>query len=194
MTTPSCQTPLDWDTLLAYWLGELDPDSEARTEEHYLGCAECSRRLEWLTTLAQEVRALTQKSGVSVVLNNQFVRKLTEHGLHVREYRVPCNGSVNCTVTPDDDFVMAYLEAPLAGVTRLDMVYLDDEGKPQLRQEDIPFSAENGDVVFSTRIDALRALPTTTLHVRLLAVDKNGERTLGDYTFNHTAYTSPGSE
>jgi hypothetical protein len=109
----------------------------------------------------------------------------------VREYRVPCNGSVNCTVTPEDDFVVAYLEAPLAEVTRLDMVYLDSEGKPQIRQEDIPFNVENGDVVISTRIDALRALPTTSLRVRLLAVDNNGERTLGDYTFNHSAYTSP---
>ena len=188
MNTPSCQSPLDWDTLLAYWLGELDPDSEARTEEHYLGCAECSRRLQWLTTLAQEVRALTQKSGVSVVINEEFVRRLSEHGLQVREYRVPCNGSVNCTVTPEDDLVVAYLEAPLAEVTRLDMVYLDNEGKPQLRQEDIPFNVENADVVFSTRIDALRALPATTLRVRLLAIDTNGERTLGDYTFNHTPH------
>lgn len=192
MTTPSCQTPLDWDTLLAYWLGELDPDSEARTEEHYLGCAECSRRLQWLTTLAQEVRALTQKSGVNMFLNEQFVHKLTENGLHVRKYHVPCNGSVNCTVTPEDDLVVAYLEAPLAEVRRLDMVYLDSEGNPQERYEDIPFTADSDEVVFSTRIEALRALPTTTLHVRLLAVDNNGERTLGDYTFNHTAYTSPG--
>ena len=194
MSTPSCQSPLDWDTLLAYWLGELDPDSEARTEEHYLGCAECSRRLEWLTTLSREVRALTQQSGVNMILNDQFVRRLTEHGLHVREYRVPCNGSVNCTVTPEDDFVVAYLEAPLAEVTRLDMVYLDSEGNPQRRQEDIPFNVENGDVVFSTRIDALRALPTTSLHVRLLAVDNHGERTLGDYIFNHTSYTSSGAQ
>ena len=194
MSTPSCQSPLDWDTLLAYWLGELDPDSEARTEEHYLGCAECSRRLEWLTTLSREVRALTQQSGVNMILNDQFVRRLTEHGLHVREYRVPCNGSVNCTVTPEDDFVVAYLEAPLAEVTRLDMVYLDSEGNPQLRQEDIPFNVENGDVVFSTRIDALRALPTTSLHVRLLAVDNHGERTLGDYIFNHTSYISSGAQ
>lgn len=185
--TPTCQSPLDWDTLLAYWLGELDSDREALTEEHYLGCAECSRRLQWLSTLAQEIRALTQQSSVSMILNDQFVRKLTEDGLHVREYRVPCNGLVNCTVTAEDDLVVAYLEVPLTDASRVDMVYLDSEGKPQARQEDIPFNVENGDVVFAMRIDTLRTLPTTTLRVRLLAVDNNGERTLGDYTFKHTS-------
>lgn len=192
MITPSCQSPLDWDTLLAYWLGELDSDREARTEEHYLGCAECSRRLELLTTLAQEVRALTRTSGVSAVLDDQFLRRLTEHGVRVREYRVPRNGSVNCTVTPEDDFVVGRLEAPLADVTRLDMLYLDSEGKPVTRHEDIPFIPESGAVVFSTRIDALRALPATTLRVRLLAVDRDGERLLGDYIFNHTPHTLQG--
>jgi len=186
MTTPSCQVPLDWNTLLACWLGELDPESEAHTEEHYLGCAECSRRLEWLTTVAQEMRTLTRQSGVNLILTDRFVHKLTEDGLHVREYRVPCNGSVNCTVTPEDDLVVAYLETPLTEVSRVDMIYLDSEGKPQHRQEDIPFNADNGDVVFSLRIDTLRALPTTTLRVRLCAVDNHGERPLGDYTFNHS--------
>jgi len=189
MTKASCQSPLAWDTLLAYWLGELAPDHDAVVEEHYLGCDQCSQRLAWLTHLGTALRSLMQQSGVSIVLNDQFVHKLAEDGLHVREYRVPQNGSVNCTVTPSDDIVVAYLEAPLAEVTRLDLVYLDPMGIPQTRQEDIPFSVERSNVVFSTRIDTLRALPSTTLHVRLLAVDADGEHPLGDYRFHHTAQT-----
>jgi hypothetical protein len=186
MTTPSCQSPIAWDTLLAYWLGELDPDSEACVEEHYLGCAQCSGRLELLTALAGEVRALVEASGVNMVIDERFVQRLTEHGLQVREYRVPLNGSVNCTVTAEDDFVVARLEAPLADVARVDMVTLFSEGQNEIRQEDIPFAPDSGQVLFTTRIDTLRALPVTTLRVRLLAVDNNGERTLGEYTFNHT--------
>ena len=186
MNTTSCQSPLEWDSLLAYWLGEQDADSEAHTEEHYLGCARCSRRLEKLAALAQGVRTLAQASGVSAVIDEPFVRRLTERGLRVREYRVPLNGSVNCTVTPEDDFVVARLEAPLDGVTRLDMVDVYSGGTSEIRHEDIPFIAESGSVVFSTRIAALRALPVTTMRIRLLAVDNNGERTIGEYTFNHT--------
>lgn len=182
----TCQSPLAWDALLAYWLGELDPDSTVQMEEHYLGCDLCSRRLEQLTTLAREVRAVTQSSGVTVIVNDQFVRRLSASGLKVREYRVPLNGSVNCTVTPDDDFVVARLEAPLDEVKRLDLITLGSDGKNMMRLEDIPFIAESSDVVLSTRIDVLRALPASKLQMRLLAIDNNGERTLGEYTFNHT--------
>lgn len=190
MTIPSCKSPLEWRTLLAYWLGELDSESEASTEEHYLGCAMCSRRLEQLIALVQGVRAVTRQSGVDVVIDDEFVRRLSADGLHVREYQVPRNGSVNCTVTPEDDFVVARLEAPLDEVQRIDMVHMVGDGASEMRQEDVPFSAESGCVVFSTRIESLRALPAVTLRVRLLAVDDSGERTLGEYTFNHTPHTS----
>jgi hypothetical protein len=186
--TASCPSPLDWDTLLAYWLCELDIDSEAAVEEHYLGCTQCSQRLEWLAALAQGVRNLIKISGVNMVITDAFVRNLKARGLHVREYRVPLNGSVNCTVTPEDDFVLGRLEAPLDEVKRLDLVYLDDEGKDQMRLDDIPFNADSGSVVFSTRIEALRALPACTLRVRLLAVDNHDECTLGEYAFNHTPH------
>jgi hypothetical protein len=185
----SCQSPLEWESLIAYWLGELDADSEARTEEHYLGCAQCSRRLEKLVALAEGMRALAQSSSVNMVIDEAFVHRLTERGLHVREYRVPLNGSVNCTVTPADDYVVARLEAPLAGVTRLDMVHLYPGDMGQVRYEDIPFVVESGSVVFSTSIDILRKLPAIKLRVQLLAIDNHGERTVGEYTFNHTPGT-----
>lgn len=191
MNTPFCQLPLEWDTLLAYGLGELDPDSEARIEEHYLGCASCSRRLEQLRALGRMVCTMMQSSGVTMVVNDQFVRRLSKNGLHVREYLVPLNGSVNCTVMPEDDFIVARLEAPLADVKRIDMVHVDSQGTYVTRQEDIPFVADSGGVLYSTRIDTLRALPAISMHLRLLAVDHDGERTLGEYRFNHTPYTGP---
>jgi len=54
-----------------------------------------------------------------------------------------------------------------------------------VRLEDIPFIATSGLVVFTSRIDALRALPTTSLRLRLLTTDNDEERNIGDYTFNH---------
>lgn len=188
MNSNACNSPLGWDTLLAYWLGELEPAAEARTEEHYLGCALCSQRLDELTALAAEVRALITTRGVNLVINDAFVRRLAEQGLRVREYRVPLNGSVNCTVVPEDDMVVAYLEAPLASVQRLDLVTLGSDGAALMRQDDIPFVAASDGVVVSPGIGMLRSLPQTVLRLRLLAVDDQGERPLGDYTFNHTPY------
>jgi len=184
----ACRSPLDWLTLIAYWLGELDADTEARIEEHYLGCAQCSGRLKELNALAQGVRAVARASGVNAVVNEAFVQRLAERGLHVREYRVPKNGSVNCTIAPEDDFVVARLEAPLAGVARLDLINVYESGES--RQEDIPFVAESGGVVVSTSVDILRSLPATTVRMRLVAVEDRGERIVGDYTFHHTPHSS----
>jgi len=190
MNGHSCRSPLSWETLIAYWLGELDPAGETRAEEHYLGCARCSHRLEQLAGFAHGVGALARKSGVTMIVNDQFVRRLSEDGLRVREYRVPPNGSVNCTVAPEDDFVVGRLEAPLAGAQRVDLVTLDGNGNIQTRQQDVPFVAGSGGVVFCPSIDMLRGLSAATLRVRLLGVDADGEHTLGDYTFNHTPYAS----
>lgn len=187
----SCPAPISLETLLSYWLGELDDDQEAGMEEHYLGCATCSARLEELTALAAEVRALTRAGGVGFVVSDAFVRRLVEQGRRVREYRVPSNGSVNCTVAPDDDFVIARLEAPLQGAERIDLLLMHHQGDTQVRYEDIPFVAERGEVLLSSRLDVLRALPASTVHLCLIAYDKQGERILGDYRFNHTPSLEP---
>jgi len=184
MKTGYCSSPIDWPTLIEYWLGELEEDAEAQVEEHYLGCDYCSRRLAELNTLGQGVRAVARASGVNAIVNEPFVHRLAEHGLQVREYHVPQNGSVNCTIAPDDDFVVAYLEAPLTGVTRLDLV--DIHGDTEQRHTDIPFIAGSGGVLVSTRAETLRGLTTTTLRMRLVAVDDHGDRPVGEYTFHHT--------
>lgn len=189
MSPPSCDSPVEWETLLAYRLGELDAGSEARIEQRYLGCAVCSGRLEQLAAWTQGVRALAGQSGLDVVVSDPFVRRLAERGIHVREYRVPPNGSVNCTVAPGGDFVVARLEASLDDVERVDLVTVASER--EMRQEDIPFVGASGCVVWSPRIAALRALPAISLHIRLLAVDRDGKRILGEYTFNHTPYAGP---
>lgn len=194
MNTPSCSSPLDWPTLLAYWLGEQDPDTEARTEEHYLGCEPCSRRLEELTSLAQGVRAVVQSGAFNAVLTEHFVQIQKERGQHVRTYHVPRNGSVNCTIAPEDDLVVAHLGAPLAGIARLDLIFAGPDGAFEIRREDIPFIPERGNVLIATSTAILRALPKATVRIHLLAVDDHGERVIGDYTFNHMPYAEAGRQ
>jgi hypothetical protein len=194
MNTPSCSSPLDWPTLLAYWLGEQDPATEARTEEHYLGCEPCSRRLAELAALAEGVRAVMQSGAFNAVLTERFVQMQQERGQQVRAYHVPRNGSVDCTIAPEDDLVVAHLEAPLAGIARLDLVFAGPGGAFEIRREDIPFIPESGNVLIATSTATLRTLPASTLRIRLLAVDDRGEREIGDYTFNHTPYAEAGPQ
>jgi hypothetical protein len=188
MTRPSCASPIPLATLLDYWLGELDEAREGPLEEHLLGCGPCSANLQSLVDMAGEVRQAVRAGALHAVLTDAFVRRLAAQGLRLREYRVPHNGSVYCTVAPDDDLLVTRLDAPLAGVERLDIERSGEGGAGVERLVDVPFDAAAGEVVYTLRMERVRALPATTLRARLLAVSPGGERLVGEYTFHHTPH------
>jgi hypothetical protein len=186
MTPSHCRAPVRDDALVAYWLGELDESAEASLELHLLACSECSERLAGIVALADGVRRAVAEGAVRMFVTDAFVNDAARRGMRIREYRVPCNGSVNCSVAQEDELLVSRLEAPLAGVERLDaIVYVDGAQTDILR--DVPFDATRGQVVWIPKLAHLRALPSHAQRIRLMAVDRAGERVIGDYTFNHTA-------
>jgi hypothetical protein len=105
-------------------------------------------------------------------------------GLRLREYRLEPGGSVDCTITPDDDLVVAHLHASLRDVRRLDLL-IDDTTLGKLRANDVAFDPAAESVVAVTSSVFLRTLKHSQQRVQLVAVDGAEERVLGDYTFNH---------
>jgi len=188
MSQRACASPIPFGTLAEYWLGELDELGEARVEAHLLGCGSCTDALQELAGLGGGIRALVRNGAVGAVVTDAFVGRLAAAGLRLREYRVPLNGSVNCTVAPDDDVMVARLQAPLAGIDQVDLVLLDVPGQGPFRLRDIPFDPATGEVVLTPRIDSIRAAPIHTERMQLVAVARDGERMIGEYTFNHTPW------
>jgi anti-sigma factor RsiW len=182
MTRPPCRT--DPQELVAYWLGELEPVQEQRLDEHLFACAACTERLRKLVALGGEIRGALARGALSIVLPEAFLRRVQEGGLRVREYALEPGSAVDCTITPDDDLVVAQLRAPLRGVRRLD-VLIDSSVAGQLRAQDVPFDAEAETVVAVTSSAFLRTLRHAQQRVQLVAVEGAEERVLGDYTFNH---------
>ena len=176
----------DMGTLVAYWLGELDEAREGTLEEHYLGCAECSARLQEVEALADGVKRSYKSGRVGAVVTSAFVERLRSRGLQLREYHVPRNGSVNCSIGPEHDVLLGYLDdVPLEGVARVDAVVVLDR---EIRLEDVPFDAAAGQVVLAPSVELMRSLPAHREVVRLMAVEEGGDRLLGEYTFNHSQY------
>jgi hypothetical protein len=173
------------DELLAWWLGELDADAEARLDEHLLVCATCANRLNALLQLGDAIRRATLSGSFGFVVPAAFVGRMRAAGLRLREYTLEPGGSVNCTIAPDDDFVLSHLHAPLAGVPRLDVV-LDDPTLGQFRLDDVPFDPATDALTLVPSAAFLRSLGVTQQRMRLIAVADAQERVLGEYTFNHT--------
>jgi hypothetical protein len=183
MTGAAC-TRLSAQELLEYWLGELDEARELLLDEHLFACATCSERLRALVELGAAVRREFASGTLNVVLPAPFMARVKAAGLRLREYRLEPGGSVDCTITPDDDLVVAHLHAPLRDVRRLDLL-IDDTTIGKLRANDVAFDPAAESVVAVTSSVFLRTLQHSQQRVQLVAVDGAEERVLGDYTFNH---------
>lgn len=188
----SCTKRLDAATLADYWLGLLDQDEEARIEEHYFDCEECSSRLAEVQAMAEGVRALARAGSLMMVVTEGFLNHAATHGLHIRRYDPPKGGSVQCTVTAEDDLLVGSLAANLSTAKRVDLSLCDPTGNEQFRLVDIPFDTKSGSVLWQQSITFAKAAPTSTMVARLIDVHESGEeKLLGEYTFNHTR-TLPG--
>jgi hypothetical protein len=181
----TCEDPIGFETFVAYWLGEVPEEREAMLEEHLFGCAYCTERLEGFAALASGVRAAVRDGRVSMAVSEPFVEAMKQAGLCLREYRLEPGGSVNCTIRADDDAVISRIRAPLAGVTRLDVVRMRG-GEPEVRLADVPFDAETGEVLMIHSAAWLKTMPAFTMRMRLIAVGEAAEKQIGDYTFNHS--------
>ena len=185
MTGSGCNEPLSLGRLVDYWFDEIGTDEAEPIEEHVLGCGHCAARLQEIAEMSAGVKDIVASGAVGAIVTSGFVERLKQRGVRVREYRLQLNGSVLCTITPDDDLVVAHLLAPLESDARLDLVIHGFGAPGPLRLEDVPFDEDRGEVVVATESPALRGLGTATVRMQLMAVGESGERVLGDYTFHH---------
>jgi hypothetical protein len=174
---------LDLPALLDYWLDREPPDDA--TEEHLLACDSCSGRLRELAALGDGARRLAREGAVEMVVTPSFLAKAAQEGLRTREYRVPPGGRVDCTVTRQDDLLVGRLQGDFAGISRLD-VFAQTEGGPELRIHDVPIGPEATELIVSQPMPAMRRLGACRHRYRLVAREADGERTIGEYTFDHT--------
>ena len=183
----SCSNPIDATVLADYWLAALAGPEEEAVELHLLGCDPCGARLREMMALAEGVRKVAREGSLRMVVSDAFLKRAAEEGLRIREYAPPAGGGVQCTVTAEDDFLIARLAANLTGANRVDLCLCDERGVEQGRMPDIPVQPAAGNVVYQESITWAKAMPSSTMIARLVAFDESGgERLLGEYTFNHT--------
>lgn len=183
----SCPGPLDAAVLADYWLGLLRGDAEEAVELHLFGCDACGSRLREVIALAEGVRDLARGGTLRMVVSDTFLHRAAADGRRVREYAVPAGGSVQCTVTAEDDLLIARLSADLSGARRVDVSFCDEHGVEHTRLADIPIRPGAGSVICQESIAFAKAAPSFTMIARLLGVDDAGHETLlGEYTFHHT--------
>ena len=183
----SCSNPVDTTVLADYWLATLAGSEEEAVELHLLDCDHCGARLREVIALAEGVRKIAREGSLRMVVSDSFLKRLADEGLRIREYAPPPGGGVQCTVTAEDDFLIARLVANFTGAKRVDLCLCDEHGVEQGRMPDIPVQSGASNVVYQESISWAKALPTSKMIARLVTFDEaGGECLLGEYTFNHT--------
>ena len=183
--SPPCDQPVPFDALVDYWLEEGEPQAADAIEEHLLACDSCSGRLRGLVALGEGVRRLAHDGALEMVVTPSFLAKATQEGLRTREYRVAPGGRVDCTVTPQDDLLVARLLGDFKGLSRLDVVE-DQEGLPTRRIEDVPFRPQDTELIVAQAMPFMRTMQRARLRIRLVSPEPDGERLVGEYTFDHS--------
>jgi len=179
--------PIDAAILADYWLAVLTGSEEQAVEEHLLECDRCGARLGEVIGLAEGLRRLARQGSLRMVASETFVKRLAEDGLRVRQYAPPPGGSVQCTVTAEDDILIGRLAADLTEAKRVDLSICDERGTEKLRLRDIPVHSGAEGIVYQESMTFMKAAPSSKITARLLSVDEAGdEHLLGEYTFNHT--------
>ena len=186
MSTTAAAGHVPVETLLAWWLHETDAAQTEAVDEHLMHCDACGHAVDALAALGEGVRAAFRAGLVGVVTTGDFVANLVKRGVRMREYRLVANGGVDCTVAPDDELLVSRLQAPLAGVERLDIVS-EFSLAPGVRHrlDDIPFNATAGEVLYLPKIAEVMAAPAHTLTLTLVATTAGDARPLATYTFRH---------
>jgi hypothetical protein len=183
----NCSTPIDAAVLADYWIGALPQSEEEAVEEHLFACEECGERLREVIALCGGIRDVAREGSLLMVVSDAFLGRVAADGMRVREYAPPAGGSVACTVTAQDDFLIGRLGADLREAKRVDLCICDERGTERIRLADIPFDSAAGSVCFQQSITYAKAADSETMVARLVDFDEVGrERLIGEYIFEHS--------
>jgi len=183
----NCSNPIEVAVLADYWLALLNGSDEEAVEEHLLACDECGHRLREVIAMAEGIRALAREGSLRMVVSDAFLKRAAAEGLRIRQYSVPGGGSVNCTVTAEDDILIGRLAANLSGAARVDLSLCDASGVERVRLTDIPARSSADSILYQESITFVKASPSHKMIARLIGLDEAGHETLlSEYTFNHT--------
>jgi hypothetical protein len=185
--TLKCARPIEPEILADYWIGSVAGADEETIETHLLECDFCGHRLRQMIVLADGIRTLAREGSLRMVVSDIFLQRAAESGLSIREYNVPPGGSVECTVTAEDDILIGRVAANLSGARRVDMSICNENGVEQLRLPDIPVHSGRTSVAFQESITFMKSAPSLKMIMRLVSFDDAGsEQVVREYTFNHT--------
>lgn len=178
-------TPLPYEVLVDYWLGDLSPEREAAVEEQLFVDEESARRLEAVARLDRTVCEVVRRGRVQATVTVETLAQLERAGASLRTYPIEPGQTVPCGVA-SEDYVAVRLRGPFEGLEAVDLhveIVPEGEDPVETKQPAIPVDAGSGEVVMLFPGAMIRPLPSTRIRYRVRNADGDD---LGEYRLEHS--------
>jgi hypothetical protein len=76
----ACGRPAPWETLVAYYAGDLPAEEESALEEHLFACAACSREAARVASVTESLRGM-----IPAVLTREKLAELRAKGVRAKD-------------------------------------------------------------------------------------------------------------
>lgn len=138
-----CAAPLSFDTLVAYWAGDLSPARLDEVEEHLFACDDCTRASARIAAITEHVRGL-----LPPVLTRAQVADLRARGLRVADNVVTTSTRSHVTFRTEDVLIQHLSGLHLENAARVGVtVRVEESGELLIEQPAAPFDADAGELL-----------------------------------------------
>jgi len=175
-----CQSPIAFETLVAYWAGDLASVESDRVEEHVMGCALCTAASARVAAIAEAVRAQ-----IPPVVSREAVNKLRARGIRIVENPMRPGERKQAVFLANIDVLLHQLGGlDLSSATRVGVtVSVEETGAVIFQTDDAPFDREAGEVLIACQRHFRAFPPNIVIGVR--SRDDSGNESLAVYTIPH---------
>jgi hypothetical protein len=141
-----CARPLSFETLVAYWAGDLPAAETDAVDAHVMGCAECTRASERVAAVTEGMRAT-----LSPFISAAELAALRARGLRIEENTIQPGQRTPLTFRADVDLLIHHLGGlDLSHVERVHIhVRNEDSGELISENPTVPFDAAAGEVLIA---------------------------------------------
>jgi hypothetical protein len=171
--------PVGFETLVAWWTGELASDEAARVEEHLFACDACAGVSERFARLAAGVR-----EHIPPIISVAQRDRLLALGTRIRVTPVDAGVDASAVFGPEVDLLVHALRADLSRAQRVDVEIVMQGWSEPLLCEGVPFDAKSGEVLVCCQRHFRHMSPADPLF-RVYVVESAARRCAGDYLVRH---------
>jgi hypothetical protein len=175
-----CQSPIAFETLVAYWCGDLASNESHAVEEHVMGCTACTGASARVAAIAAAIRAQ-----IPPVVSPEAVAKLRERGVRIVDNPVRPGERKEVVFSAGIDVLLHRLGGlDLSRAARVGMtVSVEETGDVIFQSDDVPFDREAGEVLVACQKHFSAFPPNIVFSVRTR--DDTGHESIAAYAIPH---------